>query len=164
MLSFWKSETGAVTVDWVVMSAVFVGVSIAMMILVEDGVEVKSVTVQSRLSDTGGTLVLWTGSGYQGMTNGLCPSDGPTALEAAMTQMVADGTVNQADEPTYLAMLDSQQWSGFGDQGLYDHVAGLQNTTEGSTNHWEMQAASCIMEGRSTDWAAVDDSANLLTL
>jgi Flp pilus assembly pilin Flp len=50
--NFAKSESGAVTVDWVVLTAAMVGLGFATIILVSNGVEGLSENINTALIDT----------------------------------------------------------------------------------------------------------------
>tara|TARA_A100000171_G_scaffold32401_1_gene30811 strand:- start:7 stop:195 length:189 start_codon:yes stop_codon:yes gene_type:complete len=49
--NFAKSESGAVTVDWVVLTAAIVGLGLAVMAVVSSGVENLSGDIQTQLTD-----------------------------------------------------------------------------------------------------------------
>ena len=51
--SFLKSESGAVTVDWVVLTAAIVGIAIAVIGLISSGVNSASSGINDELSDVG---------------------------------------------------------------------------------------------------------------
>ena len=55
MNHFIKDETGAVTVDWVVLTAALVGLGLAVMTVVSSGVSNQSDAIDSQLSD--GTII-----------------------------------------------------------------------------------------------------------
>ena len=48
---FWNDDVGAVTVDWVVMTAAIVGLSIAMIGMIRAGLGGSSTAIQSELTD-----------------------------------------------------------------------------------------------------------------
>ena len=50
--SFAKSESGAVTVDWVVLTAALVGLGIAAMAVVSNGIEDLSTDISTTLTTT----------------------------------------------------------------------------------------------------------------
>jgi len=50
--SFAQSEQGAVTVDWVVLSAAIVGLGVAAISVVSGGVETLSTNISTSLADT----------------------------------------------------------------------------------------------------------------
>ncbi|KPQ15041.1 MAG: hypothetical protein HLUCCO18_13560 [Rhodobacteraceae bacterium HLUCCO18] len=50
--SFAKSESGAVTVDWVVLTAAIVGLGLAVMAVVSGGIEDLSTNISDTLTDT----------------------------------------------------------------------------------------------------------------
>ena len=50
--SFAKSESGAVTVDWVVLTAAIVGLGLAVMAVVSGGIEDLSTNIAGTLSNT----------------------------------------------------------------------------------------------------------------
>lgn len=50
--SFVQSEQGAVTVDWVVLSAAIVGLGVAAISVVSGGVETLSTNISTSLADT----------------------------------------------------------------------------------------------------------------
>ncbi len=50
--SFLASESGAVTVDWVVLTAAIVGLGLAVMAVVSGGVENLSTDIAQELADT----------------------------------------------------------------------------------------------------------------
>jgi hypothetical protein len=52
ILSFAKSDSGAVTVDWVVLTAALVGLGLAVMAVVSGGVEDLSGELQAHLVET----------------------------------------------------------------------------------------------------------------
>ena len=39
---FWKSESGAVTVDWVILTAAIAGIGLAVMMVIAPGIAVKA--------------------------------------------------------------------------------------------------------------------------
>ena len=49
--NFAKSESGAVTVDWVVLTAAVVGLGLAVMAVVSGGVEDLSMAIDTQLTD-----------------------------------------------------------------------------------------------------------------
>ncbi len=51
--NFFADESGAVTVDWVVLTAAIVGLGIAVMASVSDGLENLSGDIDQQLSDQG---------------------------------------------------------------------------------------------------------------
>jgi len=51
--NFAKSESGAVTVDWVVLTAAIVGLGLAVMAVVSSGVENLSTDIESSLTNQG---------------------------------------------------------------------------------------------------------------
>ena len=53
MKTFKKDEAGAVTVDWVVLTAAIVGLGIAVLATVSDGVENLSGDIDTQLSGQG---------------------------------------------------------------------------------------------------------------
>lgn len=50
--TFAKSESGAVTVDWVVLTAALVGLGLAVMAVVSTGVEDLSTSIANNLTNT----------------------------------------------------------------------------------------------------------------
>ncbi|GFE65412.1 Flp family type IVb pilin [Litoreibacter roseus] len=50
--TFFADESGAVTVDWVVLTAAIVGLGIAVMASVSDGLESVSTKIKSELEST----------------------------------------------------------------------------------------------------------------
>jgi len=50
--SFAKSESGAVTVDWVVLTAAIVGLGLAVMAVVSGGIEDLSTNISDTLTNT----------------------------------------------------------------------------------------------------------------
>jgi Flp pilus assembly pilin Flp len=50
--NFAKSESGAVTVDWVVLTAAIVGLGLAVMAVVSGGIEELSTNIGQSLADT----------------------------------------------------------------------------------------------------------------
>ena len=50
--TFAKSESGAVTVDWVVLTAAIVGLGLAVMAVVANGIEDLSGNISTTLSNT----------------------------------------------------------------------------------------------------------------
>ncbi len=50
--SFAKSESGAVTVDWVVLTAALVGLGVAVMAVVSNGIEDLSTDISTTLTTT----------------------------------------------------------------------------------------------------------------
>ena len=52
-MGFWAEEDGAVTVDWVVLTASLVGLGLAVMALVSDGVEHQSDAIAARAATMG---------------------------------------------------------------------------------------------------------------
>ncbi|WP_224813878.1 Flp family type IVb pilin [Hasllibacter sp. MH4015] len=52
LANFIKSESGAVTVDWVVLTAALVGLGLAVMSVVSGGVENLSTDIGQSLADT----------------------------------------------------------------------------------------------------------------
>jgi Flp pilus assembly pilin Flp len=52
MMNFAKSESGAVTVDWVVLTAALVGLGLAVMALVSSGVENLGTDIRNELANT----------------------------------------------------------------------------------------------------------------
>ena len=53
--NFAKSESGAVTVDWVVLTAAIVGLGLAVMAVVSNGVEDLSTDIEGSLTNQGVT-------------------------------------------------------------------------------------------------------------
>ncbi|QBY01185.1 hypothetical protein E2K80_10990 [Rhodophyticola sp. CCM32] len=52
MTSFWADESGAVTVDWVVLTAALVGLGLAVISVVSGGMEDLSTDIGQALTDT----------------------------------------------------------------------------------------------------------------
>ena len=52
MMTFAKSESGAVTVDWVVLTAALVGLGLAVMAVVSSGVENLGTDIRTSLANT----------------------------------------------------------------------------------------------------------------
>lgn len=51
MTNFIKSESGAVTVDWVVLTAAVVGLGILVMGIVQDGLDTAADTLSDNIND-----------------------------------------------------------------------------------------------------------------
>ena len=47
---FWQDETGAVTVDWVVLTAAIVGIAIAVISTIEGGVNATATEISNALT------------------------------------------------------------------------------------------------------------------
>ncbi len=87
MMNFWQDESGAITVDWVVLTAGLVGLGIATTAVVSGGMQTQSTAVSGTMTgieisasfDTGTSLADWL-AGYTPVNMGLHgPSWGPDA-------------------------------------------------------------------------------------
>lgn len=71
MQNFIKDETGAVTVDWVVLTAALVGLGLAVMAVVSGGIETQSSNISDTMTDDSIIRTAFTGSAV-GNFNSAC--------------------------------------------------------------------------------------------
>ncbi|MEJ1992963.1 MAG: hypothetical protein P8X50_15080 [Maritimibacter sp.] len=64
---FFNDESGAVTVDWVVLTAAVVGLGVAVLVTVKGGAETMAQNISTELA--GATIDLATGGGLAAGTN-----------------------------------------------------------------------------------------------
>ena len=151
MSSFTTSESGAVTVDWVVLTAALVGLGLATMAVVSAGVEDLSDDVQNQMSgyviktafETGSTAfdtssydalrTTW----YNDQTNiiGLAPRDEAHAIGGYENRInnvrtrIGNGeqTSAYAEIERALAYIDFANDSGYDMTSAYDNVGTLED-------------------------------------
>ncbi|TFL19007.1 hypothetical protein [Jannaschia formosa] len=148
---FINDESGAVTVDWVVLTAALVGLGLAVMAVISTGLQSQSTAVQTQMSD--GTIIKTAFSGLNsdiaglgGLSAGDVSNFGKTALNDAYG-VIDQGAV--ADGATEIAAIDNTFVEGVG----YT-VGGVEYTTKADA--YEAAAAT------STNIQAYSDNATLL--
>lgn len=163
---FLASDSGAVTVDWVVLTAAVVGIGMASAAAVRTGTGDLATDIEASLTDATMQDQAWESWPNQGLTNGICP--GPAALEASYDALVAagetfedlvrDGATGPMSETWYGTWMDQAKTSGFSaDEFVGSYSAWQNNTGPGNPASREFQARffACTLEASPTDWSAM---------
>jgi|LGVF01.2.fsa_nt_gb Flp pilus assembly pilin Flp len=127
-VKFVNNESGAVTVDWVVLTAAIVGIAMAVIGMVSGGVETASNGINGEL-ETAGTLGDWFGGSEYGMDNflenyvPLSPLHGETWTSDVYASNSAKGEGYLIEDYNrYYDMVDG----GGMPPREYDHLANLE--------------------------------------
>lgn len=158
--AFCRTETGAVTVDWVVLAAATVGLGVASALAVRNGTGALADDINASLSgasvaqlgEVGGQP--WPGAGQ---TNGICP--GRAALEDSFDALVAggetfadiatNGNIASFDESAFGEFLDYAEVNGFSsDEFVVSYDWWQNNTGPGNPASREFAARvfACTLE------------------
>jgi hypothetical protein len=165
---FLTSDSGAVTVDWVVLAAATVGLGVASVAAVRTGTGSLGQDIANSLASasvaTWGSEPSWQN---EGITNGLCP--GAAALEASYNSLIAagedfEGIIAQSgtgpySESYFAVELTKAQTISSHDAYTDEFVTGQMMVADGEvfgspeTTFFMAQWSACAIEAGSTDWS-----------
>lgn len=170
MIGFLNDDSGAVTVDWVVLTASAVGLGLTAALAVGSGAGDLGDDVSASL--TGASVVAMGEIGGQsawpnaGITNGICP--GRAALEASYDALVASGETFEdyvsggasgpMEDTWFGTWLDEAETNGFSaDEFVVSHGWWQGNTdpAEDAVLEFQTQFFACTLEASPTDWSAM---------
>lgn len=170
MPPFLRDDSGAVTADWVVLTAAAVGLGLAAAVVVGEGVGLLGTDIGASLSNASVVSLGASGesAGWRnaGITNGLCP--GRAALETSYNALVAAGETFEdyvsggASGPMaqtwFGTWLDEAETQGFSaDEFVVSH-GWWQNNTDPALNdvlQFQNQVFACTLEASPTDWSTM---------
>lgn len=166
---FLTSECGAITVDWVVMTAAVVGLGLASALAVRSGTGALGQDVQSSLSNASVAALgdigadPWPGAG---LTNGICPGraalaqtyDALVAQGETFEDIVGNGVAASFDTSPFGGWLDEAEANGFSaDEFAVSYTWWQSGTGPGNPASREFTARvfACTLEASPTDWSAM---------
>jgi Flp pilus assembly pilin Flp len=121
LLKFYKDDSGAVTVDWVVLTAAIVGIAIAVINVISGGVENAAIGIDDTLRTAGsGWSFLGTGTETGSETR-------IATMEELFFEFVADGGDLDSFDNVYGALYsaaDNISPDGYSYTGLVDNATG----------------------------------------
>jgi hypothetical protein len=162
---FSRIETGAVTVDWVVLTAATVGLGLASVAAVRSGTGSLGDAVGTTLSnaDVASLSTPWPNAG---VTNGVCP--GEQALRQSHAELVAagetfadlvagDGAAAWEETPFYGWLREAEQNGFTADEFAVSYTWWQEGTCPGTPASREFTAClfACTLEASPTDWSAM---------
>lgn len=174
---FARDTSGAVTVDWVVLTAAVTGIGLGAAAAVRSGTSALgedinvSLTNASVASMGGGGDSAWDAYPGQGITDGACP--GPAALAATYETLRNSGTLTpwgqygfstDWEDSEYYDLLNGAETGG----GYYGTNPGIALLEFGDSEYWvsnpndpdhsrmqfERSLVACSVEALDTDWSA----------
>lgn len=169
MISFLRNECGAVTVDWVVLTAAAVGLGLAAAVAVGSGAGALGDEIGASLSST--SVVALGEMGGQpwpnaGITNGQCP--GRAALEGSYNALVAGGETfadyvsggasGPMEDTWFGTWLDEAETNGFSADEFVVSYGWWQGNSDPALNdvlEFQTQFFACTLEASPTDWSAM---------
>ena len=163
---FLRAESGAVTVDWVVLTAAIIGLSLSSAAAVMSGTDALSGDIETSLTDASLLDPAWDAWPNKGITNGICP--GPAALEASYNElvaggetfadMVADGAHASIDDSPFGGWMREAQANGFSaDEFVVSYGWWQDGSGPGTPESREFAARffACTQEASPTDWSTM---------
>lgn len=162
---FIRIETGAITVDWVVLAAATVGLGLASVVAVRSGTGSLGDEIGTTLSDAQvATLASpWPNTGA---TNGICP--GEAALRQSHAELVAagetfsdlvsgGGVASWEESPWYGWLREAEQTGFSADEFASSYTWWQEGTGPGNPASREFSARvfACTLEASPTDWSAM---------
>lgn len=169
IMDFVRRDSGAVTVDWVVVAAASAGLGLAAAAAVRDGTGALGSDINASLQ--GASVVAlgdigapaWPGAG---LTNGICP--GRAALRASYDALIASGetfddlvtggVAASFDESPFGRWLDEAQATGFSaDEFVVSYTWWQTGTGPGNDASREFTARlfACTLEASPTNWSTM---------
>lgn len=139
ILSFWRRDSGAVTVDWVVLTAAVVGIGLASAAAVRTGTTALGNDIQTSLDSASvATLDLSGTGGTVGVAADQCPSDWTDQVSSLYGTDVAD---LESDVEFYDTLSDAELIDSL-DRYTREGGFGVRN------NEDNVQTISCVLAGR----------------
>lgn len=163
---FLSRDSGAVTVDWVVLTAAITGLGLTSAATVMSGTGQLSADIETGLTDATMADPAWDAWPNKGITNGICP--GPAALEASydalvvggetFADLVQDGAHASIDDSPFGGWMREAQTNGFSaDEFVVSYGWWQDGSGPGTPESREFAARffACTQEASPTDWSTM---------
>ena len=177
ILRFLAFDSGAVSVDWVVLTAAITGLGLASAAAVRSGTGALGEDIETALTEAsvasmgGGGDPLWDSYPGQGITDGVCP--GPAAIAQSYEEVRTSGTLTpwgqwgfstDWEDSDYYTLLHEAESNG-GYYGTNPGIALLEfadsplwvsnpDDPDFSRMQFERSLVACAVEALDTDWSA----------